>query len=401
MPGLRVLQVSWEYPPVMYGGLGRHVHALSRALAARGHDVRVLTQGRPDTPADVPGAAGSPQVLRVRLGPQVPDVHADTAGFVLGLQDALVRDGGPLLGGWVPDVVHGHDWVVLAAASALARRCGAPLVMTLHATEIGLWGGWLTTDFSHWRASVERDLVTEADRTVVCSEPMRREAVEGLQADPDRVLVIPNGVDVAAWVSTGSQQAAARAAVGVPADQPMIVLVGRLEHEKGGQDAIAALARLPSRSAHLVLVGTGGQRDALAAQAAAAGLGGRVHLVGRLDDTAVAALLGSADVALVPSRYEPFGLVALEAMASGAPVVVARSGGLADIVRPGQTGLVVPPAAPAALAQAITALLDDPEGTAAMAARARVEAADRFGWDAVAQATAEVYSLVCEGATPA
>lgn len=392
MPGLRVLQVSWEYPPVMYGGLGRHVHALSQALATEGHDVRVLTQGR-DTPAD-PASAGVPQVHRVELGPDGPDVHDDTAGFVVALQQALVRDGLPLLGDWRPDVVHGHDWVVLGASTTLAGRLGAPLVMTLHATEVGLWNGWITTDFSRWRASIEQELVTAADRTVVCSQAMRTEAVDGLRADPDRVVVIPNGVDAGAWASTPGQRSAARAAVGVPSDVPMLVLVGRLEHEKGGQDAIAALGLLPDPRTHLVLVGTGGRRDGLAAQAAAAGLAGRVHLAGRLDDTVVAALLGAADVALVPSRYEPFGLVALEAMAAGTPVVVARAGGLADIVRPGVTGLVVPPADPAALADAVTRLLADPVATEAMVGRARVEAVDQYGWETVARRTAELYSSV-------
>jgi glycogen(starch) synthase len=377
----------------MYGGLGRAVHALSHALAAQGHDVRVLTQGPAGTPADAP-AAGAPHVYRVPLGPEVPDVHADTAGFVLGLHQALVGAASTFLDGWQPEVVHGHDWVVAEASTALARETGAPLVMTLHATELGLWGGWLTNDFSRWRASIERDLVTSADRTVVCSAAMRREAVDGLHADPGRVVVIPNGVDVTTWATTAEQQQAARRAVGVPDDAPLLVLVGRLEYEKGGQDAVAALALLTDRRTHLVLVGTGGQRQALLEQAARDGVADRVHLVGRLDDDTAAALLGAADVALVPSRYEPFGLVALEAMAAGTPVVVAQSGGLADIVRPGETGLLVPAAAPAALAQAVTAVLADAGASTAMVERARQDAAERFSWDAVATRTAQLYSAV-------
>jgi glycogen(starch) synthase len=222
---------------------------------------------------------------------------------------------------------------------------------------------------------------------------MRRETLDGLQADPDRIVVVPNGVDVAAWATTAEQRAAARASAGVPAGSRVVVLVGRLEYEKGGQDAIDALALLPP-DVHLVLVGIGGRHDALAAQAAAAGLADRVHLVGRLRDATVAGLLGAADLALVPSRYEPFGLVALEAMAAGTPVVVARTGGLGDLVRPGETGLVVPPASPPALAEAVTRVLADPEGSRAMAQRAQIDAAERFGWDAVAARTLAAYSSV-------
>jgi glycogen(starch) synthase len=377
----------------MYGGLGRHVDALSDALAQAGAEVVVLTQG----PVDAGGgggptaSGGSLRVQRVALPAGSPDVHDDTEGFVRLLGRHLGEQGCALVDSWRPDVVHGHDWVVAQASRVIADHAGVPLVMTVHATELGLWSGWLTSDFSRWRTAVERDLVARADLTLVCSPAMRRETVDGLQADPERIVVVPNGVDVAAWATTAEQRAAARASVGVPAGSRMVVLVGRLEYEKGAQDAIDALALLRP-DVHLVLVGIGGRHDALAAQASAAGLGDRVHLVGRLGDATVAALLGAADVALVPSRYEPFGLVALEAMAAGTPVVVTRTGGLGDLVRPGETGLVVPPATPRALAQAVGHLLDDPVGSRAMAQRAWLDAAERFGWDAVAARTLQAYS---------
>ncbi len=380
----------------MYGGLGRHVHALSSALAEAGAEVVVLTQGPADAGGDVDTTgSGSVRVRRTTLGPDAPDVHTDTGGFVRLLDDRLTAHGRHLVEGWHPDVVHGHDWVVAQPAAAVAAHAGAPLVMTVHATELGLWNGWLTSDFSRWRTQVERDLVARADATVVCSPAMRRETVEGLRADPARTVVVPNGVDVAAWRTDPAEQAAARAAVGVPPHAPLVVLVGRLEYEKGGQDAIAALALLPA-DVHLVLVGTGGQRQTLADQAAGAGLSGRVHLAGRLLDEQVAALLGAADVAVVPSRYEPFGLVALEAMAAGTPVVVTSTGGLGDLVRPGETGLVVPPARPAALADAVRGLLENPDRRAAMARRGTEEALQRFGWDVVARRTLQVYESLLD-----
>lgn len=394
MPPLRVLQVSWEYPPVMYGGLGRHVHALSVALAAGGLEVAVLTQGPPGLPAGDPGDPPALRVVRAPMGPDVPDVHADTAGFVQALQARLTEAGHTLLDQWRPDVVHGHDWVVAQASEALADQARVPLVMTVHATETGLWNGWLSSDFSRWRAGIERSLAARSDRLVVCSSAMRSEVVDGLGAAPARTAVIPNGVDMAAWRTTAAEQAAARAAQRIPPREPLAVLVGRLEWEKGGQDAIAAVSLLARRGrrVHLALVGKGGQRDTLAELAAEAGVADRVHLVGRLDDRGVAALLGAADVALVPSRYEPFGMVALEAMAADTPVVVTHAGGLGDLVDDGATGLVVPPADPPALAAAVAAVLDDPARAALLAAAARRAAADRYGWDAVAAQTAAVYA---------
>jgi glycogen(starch) synthase len=179
-------------------------------------------------------------------------------------------------------------------------------------------------------------------------------------------------------------------------DEPLLVLVGRLEHEKGAQDAIDAVALLSRRwpTLHLALVGDGARAADLRAQADRLGVTERVHAVGRLVGDQVAAMVAAADVALVPSRYEPFGLVALEAMAAGTPVLVCATGGLVDVVVDGVSGLVVAPADPDSLAQAVDGLLDDPgrRETLAQAASARVAA--RFGWAAVATATADVYAEV-------
>ena len=387
--------VSWEYPPVMYGGLGRHVHALSAALVAAGHEVVVLTQAPAGTPATQPGSSTTPRVVRAVLPPDAPDVYRDTADFVRLLQPALAGAAAEHLDGFTPDLVHGHDWVVAQAAAAVADRAGVPLVATVHATESGLYGGHVDTPFSRWRHGTERALVDRAARTIVCSSAMRDEVVTALDAEPSRVVVVPNGVDPGAWSSTVQRRRDARAALGL-AHTPMVVLVGRLEHEKGAQDALDALALLTGEhpAPHLVLVGDGARADDLRAQAARLGLSERVHMTGRLTDRAVADLVGAADLALVPSRYEPFGLVALEAMAAGTAVVATTTGGLRDVVVDGVTGLAVPAADPVALAGAMRRLLDDPQTRRALrdAASAQVDA--QFGWAAVAASTADVYAGV-------
>ena len=396
MPPLRVLMVSWEYPPVMYGGLGRHVHALSEALSRAGHDVIVLTQAPHGVPDRDPGSPGRPTVVRAPLPTGFPDVYDDTAAFVRLLQPRLVGAAAPVLSSWVPDVVHGHDWVVAEAAATLSEQTERPLVATVHATEAGLYHGHVTSPFSRWRDEVERGLVARAAATIVCSSAMGSEVRRYLGADASRVVHVPNGVDPTRWGTSTAERLAARAGLGLVAE-PLLVLVGRLEHEKGAQDALDALAlldRLPP--VHLALVGGGARADDLARQARRLGLQSRVHLVGRLADRDVAAITAAADVALVPSRYEPFGLVALEAMSAGTPVVVTRTGGLVDIVEDGITGVVVPPADPSALASAVTRLLDDPTQARALTEAAQARVARQFGWAQVAQATAQVYADVLD-----
>lgn len=387
--------VSWEYPPVMYGGLGRHVHALSAALVAAGHEVVVLTQAPTGTPATQPGSPTTPRVVRAVLPPDAPDVYRDTADFIRLLQPALAGAAAEYLDGFTPDLVHAHDWVVAQAAASAADRADVPLVATVHATESGLYGGHVDTPFSRWRHGTERALVDRAARTIVCSSAMRDEVVTALDAEPSRVVVVPNGVDPAAWSSTAQRRCDARTALGL-AQTPMIVLVGRLEHEKGAQDALDALALLTDEhpAPHLVLVGDGARADDLRAQAARLGLSPRVHMTGRLTDRAVADLVGAAELALVPSRYEPFGLVALEAMAAGTAVVATTTGGLRDVVVDGVTGLAVPAADPVALAGAMRRLLDDPQTRDALRDAASEQVDARFGWAAVAASTADVYASV-------
>ena len=391
---MRVLMVSWEYPPVMYGGLGRHVAALSEALASDGHDVVVASQapaGTPSTESHQRGDGSSVRVVRAVLDADAPDVYVDTERFVRELQPRLVSAVDQHVDQWRPDVVHGHDWVVAEAGRTLAEAFDVPLVATVHATETGLYQGHLDQPFSRWRHGVEVDLVARAARTIVCSSGMRDEVVAGLGADESRTVVVPNGVTPGAWRTTRRQRADARSALGL-SDEPLLVLVGRLEHEKGAQDAVQALALLGDTTVHLALVGDGARRDDLRGLARHLGLEARVHLLGRVDDARVAATVGAADVALVPSRYEPFGLVALEAMAAGTPVVASATGGLTDVVADQETGLAVPPADPQRLAEAISRLLDDPTMAARLSEQALRSVQERFGWAAVASATAGVYA---------
>lgn len=146
MTTMRVLLISWEYPPLIYGGLGRHVHGLAEALATRGHDVVVLTQAHPRAALDA--RVNGVRVVRVAPDPPARDLATDLVAWVLGINTALARTGRAVVAGWRPDLVYVHDWVAAHAGVDLAESADVPLIATIHATEVGLWDGWLSTPVS-------------------------------------------------------------------------------------------------------------------------------------------------------------------------------------------------------------------------------------------------------------
>ncbi|HEU0041915.1 MAG TPA: glycosyltransferase family 4 protein [Jiangellaceae bacterium] len=389
---MRILMVSWEYPPLIYGGLGRHVHGLAEGLAAAGHNVVVVTQAGPTTTNDT--MTGGVRVVRVLPDPPARSMTDDFLTWVLALNTALGRAGEAVARSFRPDVVHAHDWVSAHAGVGVAHAIGAPLVATVHATEAGLWNGWLSTPLSRARHDVEGWLAAEAARVIVCSAAMQVEVSAAFDLAADTLDVIPNAVDVATWRTSAEQQRVLRHRLGIADDAPLLVVAGRLEWEKGGDVAIEALARVRRQhsSARLVIAGAGSQEPAWRALARRRRVARAVTLCGHLDDRDLPALLATADVALVPSSYEPFGMVALEAAAAGTPVVAGDTGGLREVVEDGGTGLLVPPRDPAAIATATLRLLDDPELGARLLAAARSQLTERFSWPVVARATTHVYA---------
>lgn len=397
---MRILVVSWEYPPVIYGGLGRHVHRLTEGLVSDGHDVTVVTQSHEDAPEEefVRGV----RVLRVRPDPPAADRTEDLVPWVLALNTSLMRAGHHLTREWQPDVVHAHDWVDAHAGINLARAIDRPLVATIHATEAGLWDGWLSTPLSRARHDIEAWLVAEATRTIVCSEAMRIEASAAFGVAPEEFAVILNAVDQPAWRTTPDERQAMRERFGIPPKTPLLAFGGRLEWEKGADVCIEALAQVRQRyhDARLVLAGAGSQEINLRRLAKQLQIDHVVQFAGRLDQPDLAALFGAADVALVPSSYEPFGIVALEAGAAGTPVIAGDSGGLREVVEHDVTGLLVPPRDPPDLAASVLRLLDEPGLAERLVRAAHERTAKDFVWSAVARETEKVYAAAVTDPRP-
>jgi glycogen(starch) synthase len=390
---VKVLMVSWEYPPVVIGGLGRHVHHLATALAEEGHEVVVLSRRPSGTdPSTHPSTDDISEGVRVIAAAQDPhefDFGTDMMAWTLAMGHSMVRAGLGLKSRrtgkpWRPDVVHAHDWLVAHPAIALAEHFDVPLVSTIHATEAGRHSGWVAGKISRQVHAVESWLVRESDHLITCSASMGEEIEELFGPGLTESRVIRNGIDAALWPF------ARRKAHPGPA---RLLYLGRLEYEKGVHDAIAALPRI--RRTHpgttLTIAGDGTQQNWLLEQARKHKVLRAITFVGRVGHDRLVTLLHDCDAAVLPSHYEPFGIVALEAAATGAPLVTSNVGGLGEAVIDGETGMSFPPRDIGALAAAVRAVLDDPAAAQAHALAARERLTSDFDWRTVADATAQVY----------
>jgi len=374
------------------GGQNVHVAALSAALARRGAEVVVHTRrDDPALPARVDAAPGV-TVEHVDAGPAEPipkdDLLPHMDEFAERLRRSLLAD--------PPDVVHAHFWMSGRAALAAARPLGIPVVQTFHALGVVKRRHQGAKDTSPpTRRREEATLAREADRIVATCSDEVFELVR-IGADLRRVAVVPCGVDLGMFRPDGP--AAPR-----PSGAARLLVVSRLVERKGIGDVIAAMARLP----RVELVVAGGPPAAelagipeaarLAALAERVGVAGRVRLLGRVGRCDLPALYRSADLVVNVPWYEPFGIVPLEAMACGVPVVVSAVGGLVDTVVDDVTGIHVPPRRPGLLAAAVAALLADPERRATLAATGARRARRRYGWDRIAGSTLEVYAGLLTG----
>jgi glycogen(starch) synthase len=391
-----VLLLSWEYPPLVVGGLGRHVEALAGALTAAGHDVRVVTRGEKDELVDE--VIDGVRVRRAAADPLAIDFTTESLlAWSQAAEHALLRAALPLLRGWSPEVVHAHDWLVAQSAITLAGTAGAPLVATLHATEAGRHQGWLPAPLNLAIHSVERWLAQSAEAVITCSQTMRDEVSRLFELPTDSVRVIPNGIDATRWQVPAAVRAAVRAQY-ADAD-PLLVFAGRLVHEKGVQTLLDAVRPLRTRhpGIRVAIAGTGTAEDALHERARRNRIVRTVHWLGFVEDEDLAPLLAAADVVVVPSLYEPFGIVALEAAAAGAPVVVAQTGGLADLVTDRVAAASFAPGDVTELVGAVDAVLSDPGRARTAVAHAAAVIARDYTWAAVAAHTIEIYRRLVGG----
>ena len=374
---LRVALLTREYPPEVYGGAGVHVAYLARELASL-VDVTVHCQGaeRPDAVAHRPWD------------------HLAGANPALGVMSA---DLSMTAAAGSAEVVHSHTWYANLAGHLAALLYGVPHLVTVHSLEpLRPWkaeqlgGGYA---LSSW---CERVAVEAAAAVVAVSAGMRDDVLAAYPAvSPDRVRVIRNGIDTAEYAPDLATDVLD--AYGVDPGRPSVIFVGRITRQKGVPVLLRAAAALDP-AAQLVLCA--GQPDTAELAAEVESLvadlrtarSGVIWIPEMLPKRALIQLLSHATVFACPSLYEPLGIVNLEAMACGTAVVASAVGGIPEVVSDGETGLLVPPGDPGALAGALNALIADPARAAALGRAGRERAVAEFGWQAVATQTAALYA---------
>jgi glycogen(starch) synthase len=391
---MRVMMLSWEYPPRIVGGISPHVHELSQELQAQGVEVHVVTKATPLAPDEEIEPSGV-QIHRVHLTEDPNDFLHEIQLLNLATEKRvrkLLEDWRP---GGQPTLFHAHDWLSLDAARELKYEYSLPLIATIHATESGRHGG-IHNDTQRYIHEQEYWLTYEAWRVIVCSEFMKGQVNRIFNVPFDKVDVVHNGVKASRFQFEWSaeERAAHRARLALP-DEKIVMYVGRFVREKGIQvlldSAHAILAQEPK--AKFVIVG-GGHREKFERFANWAGIGEKVTFTGFMANRSLHMLYRVADVAVFPSLYEPFGIVALEAMAAGVPVVASDAGGLKEVVLHDKTGTSQFAGNPESLAWAVLRVLKDPARAQKLAAAATKRLYDDFDWAKLASHTINVYERV-------
>lgn len=391
---MRVIMLSWEYPPRIVGGISPHVFDLSKRLAAMGHEIHVVTKATPQAPDEEIEPSGV-HVHRVHLA-QVPNDFIHEIQLLNQATEVRVRK---LLEDWrpggQPTVFHAHDWLSLDSARNLKYDYKLPIVATIHATEWGRNGG-IHTPTQKTIHEQEYWLTYEAWRVIVCSEFMKAEVGRYFDCPADKVDVIYNGVEPEKFQFEWSdaERAEWRSRLALP-DEKIVMYVGRFVREKGIHVLLnaagAILAEMPNTK--FVIVG-GGHRASLERFVHWYGLEGKVLFTGFMANRSLHQLYRSADVAVFPSLYEPFGIVALEAMAAGAPVVTSDAGGLREVVLHDVTGTTTYAGSAESLAWGVLRVLRDAEHSDRLSTKARARLVSEFDWTGIAAQTSAVYDRV-------
>lgn len=389
---MKILMLTWEYPPRVVGGIARVVHDLSKRLIKDGHEVTVVTYRDGDMP-EYENDKGV-NVYRVDNYMIHPNNFID---WIMQLNFNMVAKATEIInkeGGF--DVIHAHDWLVAYAAKSLKNSFGIPIVATIHATEAGRNSG-IHDDTQRYINDTEWLLTYEATEVIVNSNFMKNDIQRSFGLPFDKINVIPNGTNLNNFIGVERDYDFRRQYA--MDNEKIILYVGRLVYEKGIQHLISAMPKILEyyHDSKLVIAGRGGMIDELRAQVNAMGLNDKVYFTGYLDAKKVQKMYKCADVAVFPSTYEPFGIVALESMLAGVPTVVSDIGGLDEIITHGVDGMKSYAGNPNSIADSVLALLYDNQLAANVSKKAKQKVKENFNWEKIAQDTHFTYEkAICQ-----
>lgn len=390
---MKILMLTWEYPPRIVGGIARVVHDLSKRLIKDGHEVTVVTYR---DNADVPEYENDKGVNVYRVDNYM--IHPNNfIDWIMQLNFNMLSKATEIInkeGGF--DVIHAHDWLVTYAAKSLKNAYDIPIVATIHATEAGRNSG-IHDETQRYINDTEWLLTYEATEVIVNSNYMKNEIQRLFGLPFDKINIIPNGINLSNF--TGIERDYDFRRQYAMDNEKIILYVGRLVYEKGVQHLIAAMPKILSNyhDAKLIIAGRGGMMDELRAEASNLGLNDKIYFTGYLNSKQVQKMYKCADVAVFPSTYEPFGIVALEAMLAGVPTVVSDVGGLDEIVTHGVDGMKSYAGNANSIADSVTALLYDHQLATNVSKKAKQKVKDQFNWEKIAQDTHFTYEkAICQ-----
>jgi glycosyltransferase involved in cell wall biosynthesis len=391
MNKVTVFMLSWEFPPRIIGGIAAHVHDLSLALGQLNVDVKVIT-------CDFPGAKDYEEIDGISVH-RIDSYRYPTSNFAswvymmnLNMQEYaihLIRE--EVERGRIC-LLHCHDWLVAKVAIGLKHLFRIPLLATIHSTEHGRRKG-IHSDYQRMIHQTESWLANEAWRVICCSKYMAEQVSQLFNIPVSRIDIIPNGVNLDQY-STITPSPTFKRQYSHPHEK-LALYVGRLVYEKGVSVLVDAVNLVQQQTnTKFIIVGDGYMRDRLVDQAQRVRAMNKIFFTGFLDEENVKKLYRVADVFIIPSLYEPFGIVALEGMASGVPVVASSVGGLAEIITHDQTGVLVHPNNPESLAWGINRVLTDPDYAQWLKENAIEHVKTAYNWNTITATTTTVYTQI-------
>ena len=380
--------ITWEYPPIMVGGLSVHCKGLAEALVKIGHDVDVITVGY-DLPEyeNINGV----NIHRVR-----PIKHRHFLTWTLFMGNAMEKKLG-LLGIHNYDVIHCHDWMTQSVGSNIKHLLNKPYIQSIHSTEMGRCGGIhsedskVINDLEWWSTYESHALITVSNST-------KEEICSIFNVPWDKVNVIYNGINPGEFDIPMDDQEKNnfKLSIGIQPHEKMILFVGRLVYQKGVEYLIRAVPDIIKTypNSKVVIAGSGDMWGYLEDLAYQLGCRDKIIFLGFTNGQMLKKLYKSSDLTVIPSIYEPFGIVALEAMASGSPVVASAVGGLKEIVHHEYNGVTVHPNNPDSIAGGVNRVLSDEGFREWTVNNAKKDVYNKYSWEAVAHNTIDVYSKV-------
>ncbi|MEM1539446.1 MAG: glycosyltransferase family 4 protein [Candidatus Bathyarchaeia archaeon] len=389
-PELKVMMLTWEFPPRVIGGISPHIYYLSRKLARENVEVHVVTCDFPSAPQKE--SLDGVEVYRID---SYRNPSPDFASWVYLMNMNMQKEAAAIvnsLGG--VDIFHAHDWLVATAGIGLKHIFRRPLIATIHSTEIGRRNG-LHSDYEKMIHETEAWLTYEAWRVICCSNYMLSHVKWAFGLPEDKLIMIPNGVEVEEYDKYADVDLNSfRNRFALP-EEKIVLFVGRLVHEKGVHTLISAAPKILEQvNAKFVIVGNGYMKESLSTLVKNMGLDHKFLFTGFLDDETLRKLQKCADVSVVPSLFEPFGIVALEAMAAKSPVVVSDTGGLSEIVEHDVTGVKVYPNNAQSLAWGVTRVLLDEKYANMLRENAYKKVREVFNWEKISLQTKNIYKNV-------